>query len=61
MIILQPNLPRQFEFFIRRDHLFEDSYQAIMGVADEDKDKLKATLHVKFDGESGVDFGGLAR
>ena len=32
-----------------------------MGVSDKDKDKLKARLYMKFTGESGLDYGGLAR
>ena len=60
-IYLQLNLPRQFEFSVRRDHLFEDSHRSIMGVSEKDKDKLKARLYMKFTGESGLDYGGLAR
>lgn len=32
-----------------------------MGVSEKDKDKLKARLYMKFTGESGLDYGGLAR
>ena len=60
-LYLQLNLPRQFEFSVRRDHLFEDSHRSIMGVSDKDRDKLKARLYMKFTGESGLDYGGLAR
>lgn len=45
---------------MRRDHLFEDSHRSIM-VPEKDKDKLKARLYMKFTGESGLDYGGLAR
>ena len=41
--------------------MFEDSHRSIMGVAEKDKDKLKARLYMKFTGESGLDYGGLAR
>ena len=43
----------------RRDHLFEDSYDVIMNVGNVEK--LKSRLYVKFQGESGLDYGGLAR
>ncbi|XP_065912323.1 E3 ubiquitin-protein ligase NEDD4-like [Dysidea avara] len=55
------NLPRQFDFSVRRDHLFEDSHRSIMAVSEKDKNKLKARLYMKFTGESGLDYGGLAR
>ena len=32
-----------------------------MAVSDKDKVKLKARLYMKFTGESGLDYGGLAR
>lgn len=32
-----------------------------MGVSDKERDKLKARLYMKFTGESGLDYGGLAR
>ena len=32
-----------------------------MGVSEKDKDKLKTRLYMKFTGESGLDYGGLAR
>ncbi|KAF2461315.1 hypothetical protein BDY21DRAFT_331779 [Lineolata rhizophorae] len=43
---------------VRRSHIFEDSYHEIMrqGAAD-----LKKRLMIKFDGEDGLDYGGLSR
>ena len=32
-----------------------------MGVSDKDRYKLKARMYMKFTGESGLDYGGLAR
>jgi len=32
-----------------------------MAISDKDKVKLKARLYMKFTGESGLDYGGLAR
>ncbi|KAL5481729.1 hypothetical protein EMCRGX_G021957 [Ephydatia muelleri] len=53
------NLPKTFEIPVRRGTLFEDSHRAIMSV--KNKDHMKARLWVKFDGEVGLDYGGVAR
>ncbi|KAL6450649.1 RSP5 E3 ubiquitin-protein ligase RSP5 [Candida maltosa Xu316] len=51
-------LPGQCHIKIRRDHIFEDSYQEIMRQTPED---LKKRLMIKFDGEEGLDYGGVSR
>ncbi|EWC45753.1 putative E3 ubiquitin-protein ligase hulA [Drechslerella stenobrocha 248] len=43
---------------VRRNHIFEDSYAEIMRQHPND---LKKRLMVKFDGEDGLDYGGLSR
>lgn len=43
---------------VRRSHIFEDSYAEIMRVTASD---LKKRLMIKFDGEDGLDYGGLSR
>jgi E3 ubiquitin-protein ligase NEDD4 len=43
---------------VRRSHIFEDSYAEIMRQSAAD---LKKRLMVKFDGEDGLDYGGLSR
>ena len=43
---------------VRRDHIFEDSYTEIMRQVPND---LKKRLTIKFEGEDGLDYGGLAR
>lgn len=43
---------------VRRDHIFEDSYQEIMRQTPAD---LKKRLMIKFDGEEGLDYGGVSR
>ncbi|KAI9750533.1 MAG: hypothetical protein M4579_006423 [Chaenotheca gracillima] len=43
---------------VRRDHIFEDSYAEIMRQSATD---LKKRLMIKFDGEDGLDYGGLSR
>ncbi|KAG8528062.1 uncharacterized protein KY384_006978 [Bacidia gigantensis] len=43
---------------VRRDHIFEDSYAEIMR---QNATDLKKRLMIKFDGEDGLDYGGLSR
>jgi E3 ubiquitin-protein ligase NEDD4 len=43
---------------VRRTHIFEDSYAEIMRATATD---LKKRLMIKFDGEDGLDYGGLSR
>ncbi|ODQ82829.1 hypothetical protein BABINDRAFT_159328 [Babjeviella inositovora NRRL Y-12698] len=51
-------LPGQCHIKVRRNHIFEDSYQEIMRQTPED---LKKRLMIKFDGEEGLDYGGVSR
>lgn len=51
-------LPGQCHIKVRRDHIFEDSYQEIMRQTPQD---LKKRLMIKFDGEEGLDYGGVSR
>ncbi|CAL8581978.1 hypothetical protein XPA_007659 [Xanthoria parietina] len=43
---------------VRRGHIFEDSYAEIMR---QNANDLKKRLMIKFDGEDGLDYGGLSR
>lgn len=43
---------------VRRTHVFEDSYAEIMRQSPND---LKKRLMIKFDGEDGLDYGGVSR
>ena len=43
---------------VRRSHIFEDSYAEIMR---QNANDLKKRLMIKFDGEDGLDYGGLSR
>lgn len=43
---------------IRRESVFEDSYDRIMKLSGEE---LKQRLNIRFDGEEGLDYGGVAR
>ncbi|CAG8528464.1 8493_t:CDS:10 [Paraglomus occultum] len=50
--------PGQCHIKVRRNHIFEDAYSEIMRQKPED---LKKRLMIKFDGEDGLDYGGLSR
>jgi len=51
-------LSGQCHFKVRRTHIFEDSYAEIMRQSPND---LKKRLMIKFDGEDGLDYGGVSR
>ncbi|KAH8821030.1 hypothetical protein F5884DRAFT_840412 [Xylogone sp. PMI_703] len=51
-------LSGQCHIKVRRSHIFEDSYAEIMRQSATD---LKKRLMIKFDGEDGLDYGGLSR
>ncbi len=50
--------PGNCQIKIRRNHIFEDSYAEIMRQTASD---LKKRLMIKFDGEDGLDYGGVSR
>jgi E3 ubiquitin-protein ligase NEDD4 len=50
--------PGNCQIKVRRNHIFEDSYAEIMRQTPND---LKKRLIIKFEGEDGLDYGGLAR
>ncbi|KAH3666134.1 hypothetical protein OGAPHI_004323 [Ogataea philodendri] len=57
----QPNmriLPGQCHIKVRRDRLMEDAYRDVMRQTPED---LKKRLMIKFEGEEGLDYGGVSR
>ena len=51
-------VPGQCHIKVRREHIFEDAYAEIMRQAPAD---LRKRLMIKFDGEDGLDYGGLSR
>ncbi|XP_054572183.1 E3 ubiquitin-protein ligase NEDD4 isoform X2 [Eptesicus fuscus] len=55
----QNDIPNKLEMKLRRATVLEDSYRRIMGV--KRADFLKARLWIEFDGEKGLDYGGVAR
>lgn len=50
--------PGKCEIRIRRSRILEDSYGAVMALTSED---LKRRLMVSFEGEDGLDYGGVSR
>ncbi|KAK9872347.1 hypothetical protein WA026_017806 [Henosepilachna vigintioctopunctata] len=54
------NVPNKFEIKVRRRTILEDSYRAIMTNLQK-VDLLKTKLWIDFEGEVGLDYGGLAR
>ncbi|XP_051836662.1 E3 ubiquitin-protein ligase NEDD4 isoform X2 [Antechinus flavipes] len=55
----QNDIPNRFEMKLRRNTVLEDSYRRIIAV--KRADYLKARLWIEFDGEKGLDYGGVAR
>ncbi|KAI7860984.1 E3 ubiquitin-protein ligase RSP5 [Circinella umbellata] len=51
-------VPGQCHIKVRRERIFEDAYAEIMRQAPAD---LRKRLMIKFDGEDGLDYGGLSR
>lgn len=50
--------PRFTKIHIRRDYIFEDSFRELMRIQPED---LRKRLYICFEGEDGLDYGGVAR
>ncbi|KAI8916369.1 hypothetical protein EDD86DRAFT_198382 [Gorgonomyces haynaldii] len=50
--------PGQVHVVVRRDHIFEDSFSEIMRYPAAE---LKKRIMIKFQGEEGLDYGGLSR
>ncbi|XP_063305150.1 E3 ubiquitin-protein ligase NEDD4 isoform X2 [Pelobates fuscus] len=55
----QLDIPNRFEMKLHRTTILEDSYRRIIAV--KRPDILKARLWIEFDGEKGLDYGGVAR
>ena len=56
---LQANIPNKFEIKVHRNAILEDSFRVISPVTRPEL--LKTKLWVEFDGEVGLDYGGVAR
>lgn len=56
---MKADIPNRFEMKLKRNAVLEDSYRRILSV--KRPDLLKARLWVEFDGEKGLDYGGVAR
>ncbi|XP_065912418.1 uncharacterized protein [Dysidea avara] len=57
----KPGMPKEYRLPVGRTSILEDSFNVIMSVKDADAEKLKSRLYIVFEGESGLDYGGLAR
>lgn len=55
----QSSVPNKFEIKVGRSNILEDSYRIISSV--NRMEILKTKLWVEFEGEVGLDYGGLAR
>ncbi|KAM4596453.1 E3 ubiquitin-protein ligase NEDD4-like isoform 1-T1 [Fundulus diaphanus] len=58
-LVKPSDIPNRFEMKMKRNSVLEDSYRRILAV--KRPDLLKARLWVEFDGEKGLDYGGVAR
>uniref|UniRef100_A0A3P9MUR8 E3 ubiquitin-protein ligase n=1 Tax=Poecilia reticulata TaxID=8081 RepID=A0A3P9MUR8_POERE len=58
-LIKPADIPNRFELKLKRNSVLEDSYRRILAV--KRPELLKARLWVEFEGEKGLDYGGLAR
>lgn len=55
----QTSVPNKIEIKVRRESVLEDSFRIISSVTKTDL--LKTKLWIEFEGEAGLDYGGLAR
>ncbi|KAJ6664254.1 hypothetical protein lerEdw1_008473 [Lerista edwardsae] len=58
-VYLQSDVPNKFDIKLHRATIFEESYRRIISV--RKPEYLKARLWIEFDGEKGLDYGGVAR
>jgi hypothetical protein len=56
---LKNNVPNKFEIKVKRRSILEDSFRVITSVPRVEL--LKTKLWIEFEGEVGLDYGGLAR
>eukprot|EP00730_Choanoeca_flexa_P005425 TRINITY_DN11938_c6_g1_i8.p1 TRINITY_DN11938_c6_g1~~TRINITY_DN11938_c6_g1_i8.p1 ORF type:complete len:787 (+),score=232.03 TRINITY_DN11938_c6_g1_i8:235-2595(+) len=59
-----PQVTGQFRMTIRREQIFQDSFDCIMSEHPDDTgfvNNLKRRLYITFQGEDGLDYGGVAR
>ncbi|XP_057304153.1 E3 ubiquitin-protein ligase NEDD4-like isoform X3 [Hydractinia symbiolongicarpus] len=54
------NVPNKYEIHIRRSTIMEDSYRFVLSNCDK-VELLKTKLWIVFDGEVGLDYGGVSR
>lgn len=54
------NVANKYEIHVRRNELFEDSYRFVL-TSCKNVELLKTKLWIVFDGETGLDYGGVSR
>lgn len=59
LFFYQANIPNKCEIKVHRNNILEDSYRVINTT--NRPELLKTKLWVEFDGEVGLDYGGVAR
>ena len=59
-IFFQENVANKYEIHVRRNELFEDSYRFVL-TSCKNVELLKTKLWIVFDGETGLDYGGVSR
>lgn len=52
---------KKFDLPVRRSTILQDSYRAIMSLQETSLEMLRAKLWISFQGEDGLDYGGLSR
>ena len=59
-IYFQDNVPNKYEIHIRRANILDDSFRFVLSQCQK-VDLLKTKLWIVFDGETGLDYGGVSR
>jgi hypothetical protein len=59
LLFIKKNVPNKYDINVRRDHVLEDSFRAVFNAPGADY--LKTRPWVIFDGEVGLDYGGVQR
>ena len=59
LCVLKHTVPDEIKLSVNRSNLLETSYEAVM--EESDPERLKSRLVIEFEGELGLDYGGVAR
>ena len=58
--VLKEHVPNKYEIHVRRNNIMDDSFRFVLSQC-KNVDLLKTKLWIVFDGESGLDYGGVSR